>query len=857
MTTGRRGPTRSQLVRARGNPKGRGTAPNAFAASAKRLPLDDAKALSKHVAKRLEWQDEAWDYFDEVPEIKYSIWFLGNAAGKIRLFAAVRPSDNPEADPVPVGDGGVDAGLATRATLEVERLKSPVGGPAEITRELNMNLEVAAEAYLVGLGPRIIPAKGTTPESIQPEEWSIRSVSEVDVEQSGSRPTYTIVDRPGGTPTKLDPILDTIIRIWQRHPRYTFLPDNNMRGVLDECARLVLLGNQISAEAKSQMSAGIFTIPNELSFGPLEETEPEDGESEGDPLDEELESALTDPVEDPSSPSVVNPMSLRGPAEYLKPEYVRQIVFARPASAVLEERIQKRIERIARGMNLPVEVVMGHQQTTFANAQQVDEDTFEDHLQPRCELICDALTVGFLQPNLIAAGYDPAAVEDIIVWYDAGRLLRQVDPAENVAAALADGLISDEAGRRYWGFSEDDAPTPEERLIRTIMHLRTFDPGVSTAILKLLGVPLDIPKELPGNNAPARAQGDVDAELTRFVLELVHQRAELATEVEKIAASRQSKGQRKAQANVGRRFMDIDRDLRTKLLAAADRAVTRALERAGNRLKGRNKQRGKQDVRAFVTGVHPMYAAATLGPRLVAAAGFTDDDLIGGDAWDDLERQFFAWGANAQKQALGLVRDVVGLTDANRGEIAASQVRDLDSAWDWMKDALHDLAVAKLYQPDPHDVDLGEFDPTSKVPTGLIRQAMARAGGASGLTTVQGGNPYVVLNNGQPPGGIATGELVGSALTGAGASIEGYEWVYGPAYRAHPFEEHEDLDGTLFTEFDDDALSADGSWIGSDYFYPGDHDGCACDVSPVILGPDDVVFDAASGDAHYADDQGE
>lgn len=852
-TIARRGPSRGQLARARTNPKGKGVTPNAFAASAKRMPLDDAKALSRMVAKRLEWQDEAWDYFDEVPEIKYSIWFLGNAAGKIRLYAAVRPTDNPDADPVPVGDGGIDAGLAARAQAEIERLKSPVGGPAEITRELNMNLEVAAEAYLVGLGPRITPAKGNVPESIQPEEWSIRSVSEVDIESSGSKPVYTIKDRPDGPVTKLDPMLDTIIRIWQRHPRYTFLPDNNMRGVLDECARLVLLGNQITAEAKSQMSAGIFTIPNELSFGPLEETEPEDGESEGDPLDEELENALTEPVEDPSSPSVVNPMSLRGPAEFLKPEYVRQIVFARPASAVLEERIQKRIERIARGMNLPVEVVMGHQQTTFANAQQVDEDTFEDHLQPRCELICDALTVGFLQPNLIAAGYDPTQVEQIVVWYDAARLIRQIDPAENVAQALADGLISDEAGRRYWGFSEDDAPTPEERLIRTIMHLRTFDPGVSTAILKLLGVPLDIPKVLPGDSS---ASAQVDNDLARFVLELVHQKRGLDEQSAKITAAR-TKGQRKAKANIGRRFMDVDRELRTKLLAAADRAVTRTLERAGNRLKGRNKQRGKQDVRAFVKGVHPLYAAATLGPRLVAAAGFTDDDLIGGDAWDDLEQQFYAWGGNAQRQALDLVRDVVGLTDGNRGELVASQARDLESAWDWMKDALHDLAFAKLYAPDPHAEDLGEFDPTSKVPTGLIRQALSRAGGATGLTTVQGGNPYVVLNNGQPPGGIATGELISTALTGAGAAVEGYEWVYGPAFRAHPFEEHETLDGTLFSNFDDDVLSADGSWIGSDYFYPGDHDGCACDVSPVILGPDDIVFDAASGDAHYADDQGE
>lgn len=841
---------------------GGGNRPKGFKASAKRMPLDDGKALAKLVAKRLEWQDEAWEYFDEVPEVKYSVWFLGNAMGKLRLFAAVRSEEDPDSDPIPVTDpkSGIPTELASRAALEVDRLKSPLGGQGEICRELNMNLEVAAEGYLVGIGPRVSSVKdevtNTTVEVITPEEWSIRSVSEVEVEGSGKSTRYRVKESPGDKGVLLDPKRDTIIRIWQRHPRWSFLQDNNMRGVLEECARLVQLGHQITAESKSAMSGGIITLPNQLSQTPIED-DPESGEEQVDPLEEEIESALTDPVEDPSSASAVSPLPLRGDAEFLKPEYVRHITFERPGSAVLEERIQKRVERIARGMNLPVEVVLGHQQTTFSNARQVDEDTFEDHLQPRCELICDALTVAFLRPNLEEAGFDPTFTDRIIVWYDPVRLIKQADPIENVQAALAEGLISDEAARRLWGFDEDDAPSPEERLIRTVMHLRSFDPGVSTAILKLLGVPLDIPAELPGSGAPS-GQASIENALEPFILELVMQRQKLAAEkaelLEKVTASRSTPRQR-ARLKVGKRLLSIDQEFRARLLTAADGVLTRALTRAGNRLKSK-KNKGHQDLRSLVTRVHALYAAAHVGPTLVAAAGFTDDDLIGADAWDELEGQFFEWGASAQRQALEVVKDVVGLTDASRAELESRQFSDLTEAWSWMKDTLHDLAVARLYGPDPHAPELGEFDPSSKVPTGLIRQAITRAGGANGLT-VQGGNPLVVLNNGSPPGGIGTGQLVMEQLAEGGAETDGYEWEYGPAYRKSPFEDHEALDGLLFQSFESDELSADGSFVDSSYFYPGDHDGCVCDVAPVILGPDDVVFNAASGEGHTADAQPE
>lgn len=844
-------------------------------ASAQRFPLK-GKTVGNAKIKTREWQTEAWDHFDEVPEIKYSTWYMGNVMAKVRLFPAVRPPGDPEATPIPASDpaSGLPAGAAARAQAEIDRLTSPHGGRAEIVRALNMNLEIAAEGFLIGFGPRETPILDpTTKEQVGveliPEEWGIYSISQLE-EKGGN---YSVKLRPDDKdPRKLDPNLDSDpIRIWQRHARWTLEADNNMRGVLGECESLVLLQNSIKAEAKSRMSAGYLLIPNELSTGPDNETEPE-GEEEAtvDPFLQEIYEGAVDPVEDPSSAAAVAPTMIRGPADALK-EF-RHVSIVRTADASVLSKITAAIERIARGMNLPVEVVMGHQQTTFANALQVKQDTFDDHFQPRCVLICDGLTVGYMQPNLIAAGMDPAIAERIIVWFDPSAMIKQVNPVDSADQGITLDLISGEAWRRAWGWSEDDRPDPVEQLIRAVMHLRSFDPGISTAILSLLGVPLEIPQVLPGKTTgdgttgpPALPPGKPEMGLQNLLAAALAHRVNEADGDGKIALDRllvdllqrdpaviraTAKALPPAKRNIGVDLMLIDRELRSRLIVAANEALTRALERAGNRLRAKA---GKTRELLRAGFINSIYYAATLGPRLVAAAGFADDDLISKDAWNGLEGSYRAWVAAAQAQSLALIGKVVPISPAQRDIAEQTQARCLDESWLWFKDELHRLAVERLYAPDPPQPAQGEFDPSVRIPAGLVRIAIGKAGGATKLTMVKprpvrsagsmdnpgpeaAGSPtYVALDDGGPVGGIGTGDTIDELLSDGGGGVDGYQWEYGPAFRKHEFEPHLYLDQEVFQSFDDDILVA-GDWIG-DFYFPGDHDGCQCDITPIVMDP--------------------
>lgn len=821
---------------------------------------------------KAEWQAEAWDYFDSVPEVKQTVIYLGNAMAKLRLYVAVRPE--PSDQPIPVADAttGTPAEgdqpavppavvlppqLVADAEAELARLHGPTGGQGDILRAVNANLEVAGEAYLVGYGERTTtrtdPATLLTTTVKTPERWEVRSVSEVEFKRPprlGEPPEVVIHDAPKDVGTALDPEQDAVIRLWQPHPRFKSWADCSLKGGLNDCAVLKVLAQQAIGEGWSHLNAGFMCAPNGLSFGPALQPNgdpvPEGDNDDTDPFTRKLMDYLTAPMRDPASAAAVVPALIRGAAEDLKPDVLRWLDIGRGRAEFINAAVEAKAIRLARALNVPPEVMLGHQQTTFANAEQVDQDTFDDYLKPRAELICEALTSQYLRVPLVEK-YDPADVERLIVWYDATELLSGADPADTVEAAHQDGLISDAARRRIQGFDEADAPTMEERLLNTALRRGIFTADLTVALLNAGGVEgIDVAavvSELTEAEADATDAGDdALAAAVRVLRESPALVAVLAAAAGH--AAERPEGRRHPFAIAlpaaattradppGRRLLDIDRQLRERLIGAADAAMTRALERAGNKIKGQV----SASARGTLRGVTPRYAAATLGRPAILAA-FSEAELLEG-AWVNLRNQFLAWGETAQGEALDVVSNVVGgFSRAERDHLQLRQAADLTEAWGWFEEALTSVAGDRLFDPDPAAPLDGEYDPTLKVPTGMVRQAIARVGGAAGLERVEGA--WVALTDGgtRPAGGIGTGQLMRDALRDKGAGVDGYRWHYGPAQRSRPFMPHAALDGTTFVSFTDPVLRNGSGFPPFAYYLPGDHMGCVCDVEPDIVPP--------------------
>ena len=273
--------------------------------------------------------------------------------------------------------------------------------------------------------------------------------------------------------------------------------------------------------------------------------------------------------------------------------------------------------------------------------------------------------------------------------------------------------------------------------------------------------------------------------------------------------------------------------------------MTRALERAGGRLKSK-----ASPLQASLRTVHPVYGAQTVGrARLAATAEVDELDLIDPDAFEGAIGQFHTWARHVQEAALAIYAAAYGFSPAKRTQLSTAQQRQLDDASIWLRDQLQTLADERLYQPDPTEPARGEFDPSSRVPPGLVRTAIAIAGGATAVEAATSGPEHFAVTGDKPLGGIGTGELLIQAVVDEGILIEGWQWDYGPAYRLHPYEPHVDLDGTIA----ESALD-----FGEDDFgpaMPGSHPGCAClPLIPVYAevtageGPAPVPVEAFGGE---------
>lgn len=854
---------------------------NAVIASAARINLNDKRSIASAKRRRQQWQTEAWDYYDEVGELGYTVSYMANLCSKLRLFPATRPDSTRP--PIPVGEegSGISPAIALLAVATLDRLRSAQGGQSAIIRDLSLNLDVSGECYLHGHD--ITPGDTTGPTNnenqtniddgdLGQEDWQIRSVDELVVH----RETFALRLSPGAKDVTEIPVTDLVIRLWEKHPRFSAMATCAMRRVLAEAEALLLLSREVRATAKSRLSNGVLLVPSELSFGPVDPTRDLGDGNRSDPFDADLNEAMITPIQEEGSASSVVPLIIRGPAEFLRD--VRHLTLDRALDPILDARIESRIIRIARGLNMPVEVATGLMATTFANAVQVKKSEFEDHVEPRAVTMCDAITAGYFQWSLEQAGVTPEIARTIFVWFDPSDVIVEEDNSETSLAAHTALVISDKAYRERLGFTDEDAPDNAEVLLRLLLDSPRMDPFLASQILRKSGLMPDIiipapaagvygvedpvsamPAVVPPpGTEPALPTGATPDDATPPTPQTPPPKPGVspsktekpppqtapgpdATKAEKAIAASAGPD---AWARLGKALAGIDRDLRHHIVLAADTAMRAALERAGAKVRAKvQRGRVKDTLRAAADRCpENRRLAASLGREVLAAAGVTEGDLIDGAAFAPLKVDVATWLHTAYRRAIAAVAAVAGpLDEAALAQAEAEHVVSTATATNWLAANLTALAHTRLFAAGP--TTKGETDDTVLVPASLVRVVVAIAGGArpTGGTILTGGawaelaGGPVTASDGGPLSGIATGPGIMALVTGHGGRTEAYQWEYGPGVRAE-FQPHLDLDTIIRPDPSgfEWPPSYDG-WPENDIPFPGDHDGCTCDLTPILV----------------------
>ncbi len=408
------------------------------------------------------WQQRAFLYYDTLGEIKYAAQFYSRALSKLRLFAAevdesgeVIESENPQ------------------AVEQLERIQDPGGGRSGLLSAYGRLMFLTGESILFV----------TVDHDTEEEQWEFLSTDEIKIDD-GDPPRYRRIRAPtveqenytDASDDDYAPVGDEAIgyRIWRRHPRYSYLADATMLGVLDICEELVLLTQTIKARARSRLAgSGILLVPDSVGPAP-----PVANANDEDPMQDpflvELTEAMTAPIADEGSASAVVPMVIRGQVEGL--DAVRHLQVVDPMQLYPETGLRMElIQRLGIGLDLPPEILMGMADSNHWTAWQVDEQTWKAHLQPVAQYLVDDLSSAFFRPTLKQQGL--ADWQRFTIAYDPADVINHPDQTTNAKDAHDRLVISDAAYREAAGFTDEDAPDEAELEARKPAPPAELDPA--------------------------------------------------------------------------------------------------------------------------------------------------------------------------------------------------------------------------------------------------------------------------------------------------------------------------------------------------------------------------------------------
>lgn len=460
-------------------------APRGMTASAEVFrPRHNSKQVGMERRKAVEWQNAAWDYFDQIGELKYAFGLMSQIVSRALIYPAI-VNDRSE---VPVDTHDFIKSIELKSGETPKELRAAAdkarkivemfvrSGQSELLRKMALNLSIPGDCCIIALGE---------------ERLTVASSSEVTF--SGEK-VYLKRSSSSGTQIELRSN-SHVARIWRAHPRYEGDPDSSMLGILDQCEKVTLFDQILRSLGRSRLNAGVLTVPNGVSV------------VGGEDLATALSKLTVDPVESEASAASVTPLILQGPPDLA--DQIRWVEIGRTIDEKFMDAYDTAVDRMLAGVDLPKDIVSGLSDTKFANAVVIDDALYKAHIEPMLLLICDSLTSGLLRPLLHAQGVSREMADRFVMWYNPNQILTRPDRSQAANDGFSHYLISGEAWRRARGFSEMDKPSEEEILKRMAIHKTQIPQEIATPLIEAIH-----PEFFAAERAEARAEAGVPGEVS-------------------------------------------------------------------------------------------------------------------------------------------------------------------------------------------------------------------------------------------------------------------------------------------------------------------------------------------------------
>jgi len=431
------------------------------------------------------WQEEAWGFYDDLGEFRYGVEWVSAMLSRVRLYAAKL---EPGADEPVRQEAGTAVDLMTV-------LGGGVAGQASLMSGMGTQLAVPGEGYLVG----------ETVNGV--EKWAVRSIDEV----RAARGRFEVVDEStsnNGIKWRSLGSDSLVTRVFRPHKRWHYRADSPARAARGKMRELELINRYIMAQFLSRLaSAGVILFPDEVTFPTKEEFA-----DAADPFVAEWIDIAATAIQNPGTASAVVPLPIKVPAEYV--DKIKHIDFTLQLDEKILDKRESAIKGLATMLNMPAEVLLGMGDVNHWGQWMLEESALKTHIAPEAEIICQAMTTGYLQPRLKASGVEDWA--RWVVWYDMSELTLRPDRSGNAFDAYDRMEINGTALRRETGFDESDKPSDDELKEQALkVIIKTLPSGAGSALSTLIGEPVSITPvaaQTPAEASRRRAQSEPEPE---------------------------------------------------------------------------------------------------------------------------------------------------------------------------------------------------------------------------------------------------------------------------------------------------------------------------------------------------------
>jgi len=452
-------------------------------AAASQVRLEGQSSESLRI-RDLEWQQEAWRHYDINGEFRFVANRHAGALSRCRLYVAELDERGRP------GKESADPQIQVLA-------ESIFGGPAakgEGLRTIGIQNYVAGECFVVAEG-------GSRADG---DKWYVASAKEL------AREGNTIfVKRPmtiGGGRRALKKGTDILMRVWTPHPRLFDQADSPARSVLPILREIERLTQLCFSQIDSRLiSAGLLLLREGVDFPHAEDKA---GGVQG-LLDQILESARAQLTGAGTAAGLV-PILATVPTGEGRYDNVSQsfahIKFDTPLTAELQQKLDQAIRRLALGLDIAPEDLLGQGEANHWGSWQIEESSIKLFIEPVLVRVCDAFTEAYLQPALKVLGKDP---EKFTLWYDTSPLTVRPNRMEDAQNLWDRGLINDEALRAAGAFEDGDKQNQKQMLQWQLWQLCKLNPALIAApgVAQVLGVPTAVISAGLQPPAPAAPEG--------------------------------------------------------------------------------------------------------------------------------------------------------------------------------------------------------------------------------------------------------------------------------------------------------------------------------------------------------------